>query len=266
MSRASPSRIGPRTVPSSLKTPPVRPLHCSAIPESNQSARRAWYHAYDDAAPDDATSRPPAGPAAVPGTGCPADSTSGCRYGSGLGGRWSPNWSSSSRIQAGGSLARPGCRSDVRAQSRTEDGMSRPRSKTMSAAGSSGGFSRSRRVNAHVNPSLPSSLRCASWTRRRYAGPQWHPEVRGARLLGPRVHDGLAVKAPGPLRRDAHAARATGVALRVEQPRVHGPRVGVPAGVIGGHRVGPAPDIRTRRERPYRITGLQRLQPPHVTH
>jgi hypothetical protein len=50
------------------------------------------------------------------------------------------------------------------------------------------------------------------------AGPQRHPEVRGARLIGPWIHDGLAVKAPGPVQRDALAAEpAAGIALRVEQ-------------------------------------------------
>ena len=156
--------------PSSLKTPPVLPPHCSAIPELNQSAQRTMYREYgpDGAVPGTCcwlgagTNMPYSGSWAA---GRAPSSSFMTRYGSSLTG-WGPGPSSSVTTQSGGRGAGPGCRSAVRAHSRTEDGMSRPRSRAMSVAGSSGAISRSPRVNAHKNPSRPSSPRCAACTRR----------------------------------------------------------------------------------------------------
>jgi hypothetical protein len=70
---------------------------------------------------------------------------------------------------------------------------------TMSAAGSSGGISRSPRVKAHRNPSLPSSPRCAARTRRMYCGRRATPKnavpcllAAGSTTLSPSRHHAQA--------------------------------------------------------------------------
>jgi len=162
--------------------------------------------------------------------------------------------SSSVTTQSGGRRAGPGCRSAVRAHSRTEGGMSRPRSRAISASGSKGGISRSPRVSAHQNPSLPSSPRCAACTRRMYCGRSATPKnavpsivIGGATTVSPSRHHAQAHGVGG----DTPAPQVRGVALRVQQARVHGHPVCLPACMLGLYCSRSVADgIRARREQP----------------
>ena len=72
-----------------------------------------------------------------------------------------------------------------------------------------------------------------------------HSEERGARQAESRIYRGLAVKAPGPVRRDVQADRTAVVALRVQQAESMARRYAFLRAESGTTKTG-------RRQPPYR--------------